>query len=120
MEVKFADVDLSGIDDSKTCGVCAKLVELFKMLYRQRLLTACKYKNQISIFLEISYLNRKARTGSINQPFELVARDHQQNHPGRSRILDPEWVDMDVVCAWYSVCVKEHGMSVTSPNGLKM
>jgi hypothetical protein len=157
MEIQYAEVDLSAIDDNTICQVCARLLALYKMpfevnakvelgkvsevlnsecphddwvrnvkymygpvpRYRLRELTAYKDEQQTAVYLALSYRNRTTITFSATATFQLVARDSRLGHPGRSRILDPEWVDLDVGRTWYSRCVKEHGLSVTSLRGSK-
>ncbi|RDL35998.1 uncharacterized protein BP5553_06610 [Venustampulla echinocandica] len=157
MELQLAEVDLSGIDDTTTCQVCAKLLALYKMpfevnaevklgkvsdvlasecphanwvrnvkymygpvpRYGRRELTAWRHENNTAIFLGVSYRSRTASTWSTTQPFELVSRDSQPGNLGRSRILDPEWVDLDVVRTWYSRCVKEHRLKCEQPAWIK-
>lgn len=41
--------------------------------------------------------------------FELVFRPEVPGHRGRSRILDENWIDIDLVKDWRSRCVSEHG-----------
>ncbi|KAJ1325407.1 HET domain-containing protein [Microdochium nivale] len=40
---------------------------------------------------------------------ELVRRRDVDGHPGTARVLDPAWIDLDVVRSWYARCPRDHG-----------
>ncbi|KAI1854752.1 hypothetical protein JX266_000870 [Neoarthrinium moseri] len=45
----------------------------------------------------------------------LVKDIAKQNHPGIGRILDPDWVDVDMAKEWKHDCLKLHGKSCDNP-----
>lgn len=45
----------------------------------------------------------------------LVKKDFVLQHPGTGRILNPDWVDMDVLKQWKIKCISTHGATCESP-----
>lgn len=48
-------------------------------------------------------------------PFELIRRPEVHVHQGRGRILDENWIDMEVIRDWRSRCIVEHGGRCDKP-----
>jgi hypothetical protein len=45
----------------------------------------------------------------------LVEKDSVSNHPGTTRVLDPEWADLTVLNTWKNTCLSSHGASCHNP-----
>lgn len=46
----------------------------------------------------------------------LLAEDNEQDdHPGIGRVLDPDWVDLQIAQAWKDKCLEEHGSKCMNP-----
>ncbi|KPM41151.1 hypothetical protein AK830_g5403 [Neonectria ditissima] len=65
-------------------------------------------------FFQIRFLS--SIEGIKTSPFlELVAKPDQPGHPGTSRILDSEWIDVSIPRSWLKTCLCEHGSSCDEP-----
>lgn len=84
--------------------------ESFSHAFRFQL---AKKQNQSGIRLVLS--NGKLET---DLQLELVSRNDVPNHPGRGQILDPQWIDTDVLCQWKSFCLQSHGEDCENPMGI--
>ncbi|KAK7755045.1 hypothetical protein SLS62_002860 [Diatrype stigma] len=78
--------------------------------YEERDLEIIKWARQTSAFLGLSYYSqsRATPTWSTTNDAELVYRN-QPGHPGRAQLLDPLWIDEDLIQGWHSRCMQEHG-----------
>ncbi|POR31388.1 Uncharacterized protein TPAR_08365 [Tolypocladium paradoxum] len=45
----------------------------------------------------------------------LVKKDSAPAHPGTGRILDPDWVDLDILRKWKKECSSSHGAKCENP-----
>jgi len=45
----------------------------------------------------------------------LANRDSVSDHPGTGRILDPDWVDLNLVKKWMDKCLSSHGAKCENP-----
>jgi hypothetical protein len=55
-------------------------------------------------------------SGGFNiQTVELANRTDFPNHPGRGRILDRQWVNMEIVQQWKVMCHENHGIQCHNP-----
>jgi hypothetical protein len=45
----------------------------------------------------------------------LVNDDSVPNHPGTVRVLDPDWVDLDILNKWKDACISSHGVVCHNP-----
>lgn len=45
----------------------------------------------------------------------LARRDSIPNHIGTGRVLDPDWVDLDIVRQWKYTCLTQHGAKCENP-----
>ncbi|KAG5657619.1 hypothetical protein KAF25_007652 [Fusarium avenaceum] len=45
----------------------------------------------------------------------LVNDNSMSNHPGTVRILDPDWVDLDILKKWKDACISSHGVVCHNP-----
>ncbi|PHH80288.1 hypothetical protein CDD80_2129 [Ophiocordyceps camponoti-rufipedis] len=45
----------------------------------------------------------------------LVRRENILGHPGTGRLLDPEWVDLDIIKEWKRMCLTDHGAKCHNP-----
>ena len=65
-----------------------------------------------SIGPEVTFVCNKRtpeRTSQSSISVALVCRVDQPGHPGLGRILDPQWVDLDIMRRWISICRETHG-----------
>ncbi|KAI1132615.1 heterokaryon incompatibility protein-domain-containing protein [Nemania abortiva] len=46
---------------------------------------------------------------------DLVKNKSISNHPGKGRILDPDWVDIDLLSHWRDMCSTTHGAKCENP-----
>lgn len=54
--------------------------------------------------------------GSVSTlPFELICRPEVPGHPGRGRVLDENWINIDLVKDWRSRCIAEHASRCDKP-----
>ena len=44
-----------------------------------------------------------------------VKKRDVENHPGDGRVLDPDWVDLDLVTKWKQECLSSHGDKCENP-----
>lgn len=71
--------------------------------------------------LGVQYTSLEARgtvSGwSLTRKVELVARTDlsEGDLTGRARILDPQWIDVNLIQAWQSCCVSDHGAKCDKP-----
>lgn len=56
-------------------------------------------------------------TKSPDRRWNLIAakRDNVTDHPGVGRILDPDWMDLDIVNGWKRECLDSHGARCENP-----
>lgn len=45
----------------------------------------------------------------------LVQNDEQPDHPGTGRLLNPDWVDLQIANVWKKTCLEEHGSKCSNP-----
>lgn len=45
----------------------------------------------------------------------LVKQDSVPNHAGIGRVLDPDWMDLDILKGWKNLCVSSHGSRCENP-----
>ncbi|KAJ3539731.1 hypothetical protein NM208_g5373 [Fusarium decemcellulare] len=45
----------------------------------------------------------------------LVKNSSVPNHPGTGRVLDPDWVDLDILKKWKQTCLSSHGAKCNNP-----
>ena len=116
------DVDLGSVVDF-TASDCAGHSPVFQMLirdhgeeetfsgaYRFRLIKK-QHRSGIRLFL----LNEELES---NVQLELVARQDIPNHPGRGRILDPDWIDTNLLRQWKTFCKQNHGTACDNSLGI--
>lgn len=77
--------------------------------YEENELSLHHWTGATSIFFGLSYEIEDAHSWSTTATVNLVFRDHVTNHPGRALILDPKWINADLVRGWISRCNSEHG-----------
>lgn len=78
--------------------------------YESRELILFKSDDTRSARLDVTYINAGGvGYQSSTMPFELVLRPDVPNHRGTARVLDREWIDMDIVKDWVTRCFQEHG-----------
>ena len=60
---------------------------------------------------------RPSSSGGIYDSWDLllVRRDGVPGHAGTGHVLDPDWVDLDVVKRWKARCLSSHGSSCENP-----
>lgn len=46
---------------------------------------------------------------------DLVNDNSIPNHPGTVRVLDPDWVDLDILNKWKDACISSHGVACHNP-----
>jgi len=46
---------------------------------------------------------------------ELAKSTASPDHVGRGRILDSQWIDMEVVMQWKTICLESHGIKCHNP-----
>lgn len=79
--------------------------------YRNRKLKVYKDQSSTAIALGVRYRTHNiSRFWNTTHNMELVFRENHPEHRGRSKVLDPEWVDVNTMASWYTDCVKEHGI----------
>ncbi|KAI1740996.1 HET-domain-containing protein [Xylaria scruposa] len=44
-----------------------------------------------------------------SKPTRLAAREHEHSKAGRARLMDSQWIDVNVVQNWLTCCEQEHG-----------
>ncbi|KAK7918058.1 HET-domain-containing protein [Apiospora marii] len=79
--------------------------------YESRELKVRTVPGERGAWVEVPYMKHARRyVESPSLIFELVFRPDVPNHKGTARILDREWIDMDLVKDWSSRCFREHGL----------
>lgn len=61
--------------------------------------------------LRAEYQTESAWGTTPSPPFELIFRPEVPDHRGRGRILDQNWIDIELIKSWRSRCIAEHGGS---------
>ena len=54
-------------------------------------------------------------TGGASWSLLLAKQDSVPDHVGTGRILDPDWVDLDIVKQWKNQCLASHGLKCENP-----
>ena len=49
----------------------------------------------------------------------LILKEDNPGHNGCGRILNPDWVDLDLVQGWKQRCISEHGLKCSNPWKIK-
>ncbi|CAM1507489.1 Fc.00g071300.m01.CDS01 [Cosmosporella sp. VM-42] len=65
-----------------------------------------------SIGPEVTFVFDRKTTQMASRYEESVALVHkadQPGHPGLGRILNPQWLDLDIMRRWISICKESHG-----------
>ncbi|KAJ0164693.1 hypothetical protein CTA2_417 [Colletotrichum tanaceti] len=78
--------------------------------YETRKLELFKWRQNTGAFLGVTYYKKNASVWSTTQQFELVHRPDIPHHKGRGRVLDTQWIDIDIIKAWRSECMERHGL----------
>lgn len=60
-------------------------------------------------------LTKSLSRGGLLWDLLLLKQDCIPNHVGTGRILDPDWVDLDIVKLWKSQCLESHGPKCENP-----
>ncbi|TGO36290.1 hypothetical protein BHYA_0129g00110 [Botrytis hyacinthi] len=81
----------------------------FPAQYEKQPLTLGKNRNETSANLRIYWNTENAQGVQLGWPFGLISRETEARHPGRVRMLDPEWVDVEVLKNWRTRCIEDHG-----------
>ncbi|KAJ1326316.1 HET domain-containing protein [Microdochium nivale] len=59
--------------------------------------------------LWVQYGDRSRAYGLALNRAELIRRHDAEDHPGTARVLDPAWIDLDIVRGWKARCPQDHG-----------
>jgi hypothetical protein len=113
------DDDLGSVEDCMASG-CAGHTPAFQIPIRRLekeetypgtfrfQLVKKRHQSEIRLFLADD--EREA-----DVQLELVGRPDVPDHPGKARILDPDWIDTDLLCEWKSFCLQSHGSTCDNP-----
>lgn len=77
--------------------------------YEQKELFINHWPNETSVFFGCSHETKDINTWFTSAQMELVVNEDVPNHPGRALILDPQWIEPEVVRGWISSCHLNHG-----------
>ena len=77
--------------------------------YDERELFLHRWRRKTGVYFGCSYENERSLVFSTTAPMELVVKENLPSHPGRIRILDPQWIDDEAVRGWISKCDEYHG-----------
>ncbi|KAF7893746.1 hypothetical protein EAF00_007260 [Botryotinia globosa] len=72
-------------------------------------LESCENRNETSANLRIYWDTENAQGVQLGWPFGLIRKETEARHPGRARMLDPKWVDVEVLRNWRTRCIEDHG-----------
>jgi hypothetical protein len=95
--------------------VHTRLIESAKSMWLPRLdfasqtLSISKSKNKTSAALQIHYERPNVQGVTTDRSFGLIAQNDKTENPGRVRMIDPAWVDVDLIRSWRTRCMQEHG-----------
>lgn len=81
----------------------------FPAQYENQPLTLGKKRYETSANLRIYWEMENAIGAQLGWPFGLISKETEARHPGRVRMLDPKWVDIEVLRNWRTRCIEDHG-----------
>jgi hypothetical protein len=61
------------------------------------------------------WIQEKGATSSSGVMVELVRSESDPNHHGRGRLLDSQWIELNLLKKWKEYCLKEHGSDCSNP-----
>jgi hypothetical protein len=64
------------------------------------------------------FLQESISVGGCIWPLALAAQNHISHHPGIARILDPDWVDLDIINKWKDFYFCSHGAAYNTHLGV--
>lgn len=109
-------VELGQVSDIlKSSCIHTAFIERFRSLwpfpaqYENQPLTLGRKQNETSANLRIYWELENAQGVQTGWPFGLIGRETEAKHPGRVRLLDPKWVDVEVLRNWRTRCIEDHG-----------
>ncbi|KAI9663146.1 MAG: hypothetical protein M1821_008194 [Bathelium mastoideum] len=73
-----------------------------------------RWAGQTDIVLGVDYERENGGFWTTTRPMNLIFRKEVLNHPGRALVLNPNWIDAEVVRGWISACNETHGMQCRS------
>ncbi|KAF2136603.1 uncharacterized protein K452DRAFT_313038 [Aplosporella prunicola CBS 121167] len=68
-----------------------------------------------AIYISVCHANGNDLIMSV----ALLARESLLDHPGKGRIIDPKWIDLNMIRTWYSKCITEHSSKCNEPPWMK-
>ena len=111
------EINLESFDNavSSKCPRHTPLVERFRdYCYNGREETMDSHDIGIRAGDDVTLFQSLSRLGRF-WGLLLVKPDSDQNHIGTGRILDPDWVDLDIVKLWKKNCLASHGSKCVNP-----
>ncbi|KAI2627080.1 heterokaryon incompatibility protein-domain-containing protein [Hypomontagnella submonticulosa] len=120
------NIDLGSFEEalSSPCPIHTPLIQMFRD-YCQQGQSRGLYPSGMVGSSDVGIIPRKkSRSASIRLSLSklglfwnllLVNRTSVPNHPGTGRLLDPDWVDIDVLPRWKHKCLTEHGTRCENP-----
>lgn len=85
-------------------------------LYETRAIKLCQGPRERTwARLWVNYEREAGHGSAPTRPFELIYLPEVPGHHGRGRVLDENWIDIEVVRDWRSRCIAEHGSRCDKP-----
>ncbi|KAF4973375.1 hypothetical protein FSARC_353 [Fusarium sarcochroum] len=82
------------------CDMCSKIMDMVQTPYEESIVTSSIYLGKVGDLLSVF---------STSYHFELVSRPEIPDHPGTVRVLDDDWINLDMIKEWLSRCSQLHG-----------
>lgn len=76
---------------------------------------------RIGMYSSVAHLGlwnvaEQRRVPQLPTIFGLVRRPNVSGHPGLRRVVDPEWIDVDLFRLWHQSCDGQHGSRCAKPS----